>query len=149
MAIRVGINGFGRIGRLAFRALMEKPDVFEVVGINDITDNKTLATLLKYDSTHRRFAGEVSYDDENITVNSKKIRAMAIRDPGTLPTTGFVELWSGTRRPWKLTIRRLIRSCDGTPVQGRSCCIRNLKRSPSADESTCWMPVRQAVKLDS
>ncbi|OHB68669.1 MAG: type I glyceraldehyde-3-phosphate dehydrogenase [Planctomycetes bacterium RBG_13_63_9] len=85
MAIRVGINGFGRIGRLVFRGLMERPDVFQVVGINDITDNRTLATLLKYDSIHRRYPGEVGYDDENITVDGKKIRAMAVRDPSTLP----------------------------------------------------------------
>ena len=85
MAIRVGINGFGRIGRLVFRGLMAKPDVFEVVGINDLTDNKTLATLLKYDSIHRRFPGTVEYDDENLIVNGKKIAAMAVRDPATLP----------------------------------------------------------------
>jgi len=85
VAIKVGINGFGRIGRLVFRGLMAKSDVFEVVGINDLTDNKTLATLLKYDSIHRRYPGAVDYDDENLTVDRKKIKAMAIRDPGTLP----------------------------------------------------------------
>ena len=85
MAIRVGINGFGRIGRLVFRRLLEKPKVFEVVGINDITDTKTLAYLLKYDSIHRRFPGEVGHDDQNIIVDGKKIRAMAIKDPATLP----------------------------------------------------------------
>ena len=85
MAIKVGINGFGRIGRLVFRGLMEKPDVFEVVGINDITDNRTLAMLLKYDSIHRRYPGKVDYDDENIIVDGKKIKAMEIRDPATLP----------------------------------------------------------------
>ena len=85
MAIRVGINGFGRIGRLVFRGLMEKSDVFEVVGINDLTDNKTLATLLKYDSIHRRFPGTVDFDEENLTVNSKKIKAMAVRNPAELP----------------------------------------------------------------
>jgi len=85
VAIRVGINGFGRIGRLVFRVMMSKPDVFEVVGINDITDNKTLATLLKYDSIHRRYPGKVEYDDENLTVDGKKIKAMAVRDPATLP----------------------------------------------------------------
>ncbi len=85
MAIRVGINGFGRIGRLVFRRLAEKPGLFEVVGINDITDNKTLAYLLKYDSVHRRFQGEVSHDAESIIVNGKKIKAMAIKDPATLP----------------------------------------------------------------
>ncbi len=85
MAIRVGINGFGRIGRLVFRGLMAKPEVFEVVGINDLTDNKTLATLLKYDSIHRRYPGTVDYDDENLIVGGKKISAMAERDPAKLP----------------------------------------------------------------
>jgi glyceraldehyde 3-phosphate dehydrogenase len=85
VAIRVGINGFGRIGRLTFRGLMAKKDVFEVVGINDLTDNKTLAMLLKYDSVHRRYPGTVEYDDENLTVDGKKIKAMAVRDPATLP----------------------------------------------------------------
>jgi len=85
VAIRVGINGFGRIGRLVFRGLAEKPDVFEVVGINDLTDNKTLATLLKYDSIHRRFSGTVDYDDESLIVDGKKIAAMAERDPAKLP----------------------------------------------------------------
>ena len=60
MAIRVAINGFGRIGRLMFRNLWQRPGEFEVVAINDLTDNKMLATLLKYDSTHRRFPGTVS-----------------------------------------------------------------------------------------
>ncbi len=85
MAIRVGINGFGRIGRLVFRRLMEKPQAFEVVGINDLTDNKTLATLLKYDSIHGRFPGEVGYDDQHLIVNGKKIRAMAEKNPAALP----------------------------------------------------------------
>jgi len=85
MAVRVGINGFGRIGRLTFRHLIARGGEFEVVGINDLTDNKTLAHLLKYDSTHGRFPGTVEYDDENLIVNGKKIRAMAKRDPASLP----------------------------------------------------------------
>jgi glyceraldehyde 3-phosphate dehydrogenase len=85
VAIRVGINGFGRIGRLVFRRMFEKPNVFEVVGINDITDTKTLAYLLKYDSVHRRLNAEVSHDAENIIVNGKKIKATAIKDPAALP----------------------------------------------------------------
>jgi len=83
--IRVGVNGFGRIGRLVFRRMMEKKGVFEVVGINDLTDNKTLATLLKYDSIHGRYPGTVEYDDEYLTVDGKKIRATAIKDPAQLP----------------------------------------------------------------
>jgi glyceraldehyde 3-phosphate dehydrogenase len=85
VAIRVGINGFGRIGRLVFRNLASRPSDFDVVGINDLTDNKMLATLLKYDSNHRRFQGTVSFDDEYLTVNSKKIRALAVKDPKELP----------------------------------------------------------------
>jgi glyceraldehyde 3-phosphate dehydrogenase len=85
VAIRVGINGFGRIGRLVFRALMERPKVFEVVGINDITDNKMLAVLLQYDSVHRRYPGTVGYDAEGLIVDGRKIPVTAIRDPATLP----------------------------------------------------------------
>jgi glyceraldehyde 3-phosphate dehydrogenase len=85
MAIRVAINGFGRIGRLTFRNLLTKPDQFEVVGINDLTDNKMLATLLKYDSTHGRFNGTVDSDAEHLIVNGKKIAAMAVKNPAELP----------------------------------------------------------------
>ena len=68
-----------------FRGLMKRPETFEVVGINDVTANKMLAVLLKFDSTHRSFPGTVEYDDENLIVNGKKIKAMAIKDPATLP----------------------------------------------------------------
>lgn len=85
MGIRVAINGFGRIGRLTFRNLMERSDEFDVVAVNDLTDNKTLATLLKYDSIHGRYPGEVEYDDESLTVDGKKIAVLAERDPSALP----------------------------------------------------------------
>jgi glyceraldehyde 3-phosphate dehydrogenase len=85
VAIRVGINGFGRIGRLVFRILAARSSEFEVVGINDITDTRTLATLLKYDSVHRRFNGTVAHDDDNLIVNGRKIRATKIKDPAELP----------------------------------------------------------------
>jgi len=85
VAIRVAINGFGRIGRLAFRNLISRSDEFEVVAINDITDNHTLAILLKYDSIHGRFNGTVSHDDDNLIVNGSKIRALAVRNPAELP----------------------------------------------------------------
>jgi glyceraldehyde 3-phosphate dehydrogenase len=85
VAIRVAINGFGRIGRLVFRNLAARPNEFEVVAINDLTDNKMLATLLKYDSTHRRFSGTVEHDEHNLIINGKKIRALAERDPAKLP----------------------------------------------------------------
>lgn len=85
MAIKVAINGFGRIGRLTFRNLMERKDEFEVVGINDLTDNKTLATLLKFDSIHGRFPGTVDFDSENLIVNGTKIRVFEERNPASLP----------------------------------------------------------------
>jgi glyceraldehyde 3-phosphate dehydrogenase len=85
VAIRVAINGFGRIGRLTFRILNQRSSEFEVVAINDITDNKMLATLLKYDSTHGRFNGDVGYDDQNLIVNGKKIKALAVKNPAELP----------------------------------------------------------------
>jgi glyceraldehyde 3-phosphate dehydrogenase len=85
VAIRVAINGFGRIGRLVFRNLMARKDEFEVVAINDLTDNKTLATLLKYDSTHRRYPGKVTYNDKFIAVDGHEVEALAVRDPAELP----------------------------------------------------------------
>lgn len=85
MAIRVAINGFGRIGRLTFRNLMARADEFDVVGVNDLTDNKTLATLLKYDSIHGRFPGTVESDSESLIVNGEKIPVYEERDPAKLP----------------------------------------------------------------
>jgi len=82
--IRVAINGFGRIGRVTFRALLKKDNV-EVVAFNDLTDTKTLAHLFKYDSVHGRFDGDVSEDGENIIVNGKKVRVYSERDPQNLP----------------------------------------------------------------
>lgn len=80
----VAINGFGRIGRIAFRALLQKLDI-EVVAINDLTDTTTLAHLLKFDSIHGKFPGEVSHDAEHITVNGTAIRVYAEKDPSKLP----------------------------------------------------------------
>lgn len=82
--IKVGINGFGRIGRLTYRALLTKNNV-EVVAINDLTDAKTLAHLLKYDSVHGKFPGEVAVDGDSMVVNGKKFRVMAEKDPANLP----------------------------------------------------------------
>ena len=81
--MEVGINGFGRIGRQVFRILHERG--VEVALINDLTDNKTLAHLLKYDSTYGRFPGAVGYDEENLYVDGKAIRATAIKDPREIP----------------------------------------------------------------
>ncbi|AOZ72595.1 type I glyceraldehyde-3-phosphate dehydrogenase [Boudabousia tangfeifanii] len=85
MTIRVGINGFGRIGRNFFRAILEQGADIEVVAVNDLTDNKTLAHLLKYDSILGRLKAEVTYDDESITVDGHRIAALAEREPANLP----------------------------------------------------------------
>ena len=85
MTIRVGINGFGRIGRNFYRAALAQGADFEVVAVNDLTDNKTLAHLLKYDTILGRLAEDVTYDDENIIVGGRKIRVLEERDPSNLP----------------------------------------------------------------
>ncbi|WP_172120011.1 type I glyceraldehyde-3-phosphate dehydrogenase [Actinomyces faecalis] len=85
MTTRVGINGFGRIGRNFFRAALEQGVDFEIVAVNDLTDIKTLAHLLKFDSVMGRLNAEVSYDEENIIVDGKAIRVLAHRDPAELP----------------------------------------------------------------
>ena len=85
MTVRVGINGFGRIGRNFYRALHASGADVEVVAVNDLTDNKTLAHLLKYDSILGRFPGEIGYDEQNIVVAGKPIRALEERDPANLP----------------------------------------------------------------
>src|SRR5947207_15127084 len=79
-----GINGFGRIGRNVLRA-MSQSDVKRVRAINDLTDTHTLAHLLKWDSVHGKFDGEISYDEQNIIVRGHKIRILKERDPGNLP----------------------------------------------------------------
>lgn len=81
---RIAINGFGRIGRLTFRNLVKRDDV-EVVAINDLTDNHTLAHLLKYDTMHGRFDGTVTSDENSITVNGQRIAGLAIKNPADLP----------------------------------------------------------------
>src|SRR5687767_1488884 len=80
---KVGINGFGRIGRLAFRAALKRSDI-EVVGINDLVEPAYMAYMLKYDSTHGKFEGSVEVKDGNLVVNGKKIRVTAEKDPANL-----------------------------------------------------------------
>ena len=85
MSIKIGINGFGRIGRLVFRRMMTQQDIFEVVAINDLTDAKTLAHLLKYDSVHGRYNHEIKSTENSIIIDGKEIRIYAQRDPENLP----------------------------------------------------------------
>jgi len=84
LTIKVGINGFGRIGRLVFRAMENDPAV-EVVAVNDLTDAKTLAHLLKYDSVHGKFGESVVAVDDGFTVDGRMVKVLSERDPGSLP----------------------------------------------------------------
>ena len=134
MTTRVGINGFGRIGRNFFRAALEQGADIEIVAVNDLTDNKTLAHLLKYDSITGRFQGEVSYDDEGIVVDGKHIKVLAQRNPADLPwgelgvevvveSTGFftdgekaaAHIAAGAK---KVVISAPAKNVDGTFVMG-------------------------------
>ena len=85
MAIKVGINGFGRIGRQVVRAAKERGVAIDFVAVNDLTDTKTLAHLFKYDSVHGTFDGTVTYDDNSITINGDKVRIFKEKDPANLP----------------------------------------------------------------
>jgi glyceraldehyde 3-phosphate dehydrogenase len=86
MPVRIGINGFGRIGRLSLRAILQRhPNEVEVVALNDLTDTKTNAHLFKHDSTYGDFHGEVGYDTDEVHVNGKALKVFAERDPGAIP----------------------------------------------------------------
>jgi glyceraldehyde 3-phosphate dehydrogenase len=89
MAIKVGINGFGRIGRLAFRSMMQRPAEFDVVAVNDLSDPKQLAILLKYDSVHGRFDGTVEAGENKLIVNGKAVQVLREREPAKLPWTAL------------------------------------------------------------
>jgi glyceraldehyde 3-phosphate dehydrogenase len=84
MAIKIGINGFGRIGRMVFRAAIQNFDDIEIVGINDLLEPDYLAYMLKYDSVHGRFKGDVSVDGTTLVVNGKPIRLTAVKNPAEL-----------------------------------------------------------------
>ena len=86
------INGFGRIGRNVLRAMSQK-QVERVLAVNDLTDTHTLAHLLKWDSVHGKFDGEIGYDDENIIVRGHKIKVLKDRDPANLPWKNWTSMW--------------------------------------------------------
>lgn len=133
MGVRVGINGFGRIGRLVLRAGINDPDL-EFVAINDITDAKTLAYLFKYDSVHGRFKGDVKAGDDGLEIEGKKIKIYAERDPGNIPwdkhnvdivveATGIFRKREQAEKHIKGSVRKVLISApakghDGTFVKG-------------------------------
>jgi len=129
MTIRIGINGFGRIGRLAFRRAVTLPDV-EVVGINDLIDRDYLAYMLRYDSSHGRFQGDVRVENDQLVVNGRPIRISAERDPNNLnwgdvgvnyvlESTGFFLTDASARAHINAGARRVVMSApsqDDTPM---------------------------------
>jgi len=130
MAIKVGINGFGRIGRMVFRAVTNDFQDIEIVGINDLLDPEYLAYMLKYDSVHGNFPGEVSSDNDSMIVDGKKIRLTAERDPADLKwgdvgadividCTGFFLTEEGCQKHIDAGAKKVVQSApskDGTPM---------------------------------
>jgi len=130
MTIKVGINGFGRIGRMAFRAIHKEFPELEVVGINDLLDADYLAYMLKYDSVHGRFAGDVKAEGGNLVVDGKTIRLTAERDPAdlkwgdidvdlVLECTGFFLTEESCQKHIQAGAKKVIMSApskDGTPM---------------------------------
>ena len=130
MAIKVGINGFGRIGRMVFRAVYKEFKDIEIVGINDLLDAEYLAYMLKYDSVHGRFGGEVSAQPGAMIVDGKKIRLTAERDPADLKwgdvgadividCTGFFLTEEGCQKHIAAGAKKVVMSApskDGTPM---------------------------------
>jgi glyceraldehyde 3-phosphate dehydrogenase len=131
MTVKVGINGFGRIGRMAFRAIAKDfNDDIEVVGINDLLDADYLAYMLKYDSVHGNFDGDIAVDGNNLVVNGKTIRLTAERDPGNLKwsdigaeliieCTGFFLTEESCQKHIDAGAKKVVQSApskDGTPM---------------------------------
>ena len=130
MTIKVGINGFGRIGRMVFRAIDQDFDGLEVVGVNDLLDNDYLAYMLKYDSVHGRFGKDVSVEDSNFVIDDKKIRLTAERNPEDLKwdeigadlvidCTGFFLTEESCQAHLDAGAKKVIQSApskDGTPM---------------------------------
>ena len=130
MTIKVGINGFGRIGRMAFRAIAKDFPEIQVVGINDLLDNDYLAYMLKYDSVHGNFDGDISVSGDTMTVNGNDIRLTAERDPAdlkwdevgadlVLECTGFFLTEEGCQKHVEAGAKKVIMSApskDGTPM---------------------------------
>ncbi len=151
MAIKVGINGFGRIGRLVTRAALASGDV-EIVGINDITDAKTLAHLMKYDSVHGIYDG-VSQDGDAIAVNGKKIPVSAERDPANIPwgslgaeivveSTGIFRKKEQATLHMKAGAKKVIISapspdCDATIVMGVNDSIYDASKHDVLSNASC------------
>ena len=129
MSVKIGINGFGRIGRNYLRAALAQGSTLDIVAVNDLSDTKSLATLLKYDSITGRLAADVTYDDQHVIVNGKKIKVLAERDPAALPwgklgveivieSTGRFTNAADARKHLDAGATKVLISAPGTDVDG-------------------------------
>ncbi len=140
MAIKIGINGFGRIGRLAFRAAIHRDDV-EVVGINDLIDAEYMAYMLKYDSTHGRFKGSVAVKDGHLVVNGKTIRVSAEKNPADLK-------WNAIGAEYVIESTGLFTTVEKAQLHLEAGAKKVVISAPSADAPMFVMGVNQD-KYDS
>jgi glyceraldehyde 3-phosphate dehydrogenase len=129
VSVTIGINGFGRIGRNYLRAALAQGSSLDIVAVNDLSDTKSLSTLLKYDSVNGRLNADVTYDDTNVIVNGKKIRVLAERDPALLPwgdlgvdivieSTGRFTKIADAQKHIDAGARKVIISAPGSDVHG-------------------------------
>jgi glyceraldehyde 3-phosphate dehydrogenase len=166
MALRVGINGFGRIGRLVFRAGIENPNL-EFVGINDLVPPDNLAYLLKHDSTHGRFKGTVEESEDGFSVNGKHIRCVSVRNPAELPwrelkvdyvveSTGLFTDYAGAENHLKAGAKRVVLSAptkDPEKVKTLLIGVNHTKFDPSTDKvvsnasctTNCLAPIAKVI----
>jgi len=135
MTIKVGINGFGRIGRLVFRASLENPNV-EVVAINDIVDVDYMVYMTKYDSTHGPFPGEVGHKDGKLIVNGRAITVFAIRDPATIP-------WGETGAEYVIESTGLFTNLDKASLHLKGGAKKVIISAPSNDAPMFVMGVNE------
>lgn len=129
MSVKIGINGFGRIGRNYLRAALAQGSKLDIVAVNDLSDTKSLATLLKYDSITGRLAADVTFDDQHVIVNGTKIKVLAERDPAALPwgslgvdivieSTGRFTNAADARKHIEAGAKKVLISAPGTDVDG-------------------------------
>jgi glyceraldehyde 3-phosphate dehydrogenase len=129
MSVKIGINGFGRIGRNFLRAALAQGSALDVVAVNDLSDTKSLATLLKFDSVMGRINADITYDESNVIVNGTKIKVLAERDPALLPwgdlgvdivieSTGRFTNAKDARKHIEAGARKVLISAPGTDVDG-------------------------------
>ena len=166
MALKIGINGFGRIGRLVFRVALDNPNV-EFVGVNDIVPPDNLAYLLKYDSTHGRFAGKVEAKEDGFVVNGKHVPCYSVRNPAELPwrengadyvieSTGLFTDYAGAENHLKAGAKRVILSAptkDPEKIPTLLIGVNHTKFDPAKDKivsnasctTNCLAPVAKVI----